>query len=183
MITREVLEAFDGFLSDRSLVFEGVVIGGAALILMELVRRATDDVDCLHPQIPAAIQVAALDFAGSAAASDFSLRKNWFNNGPASLTRDLPPGWLERTCPLFTGRALRLTTLGRLDLLRSKLFAFCDRQEDLDDCIALRPTSEELAEIEPWLLERDASPLWPEHVRRSLAALQQELQRGFESRP
>lgn len=175
MITRAVLVVFDGFLADRGLAFSGVVIGGAALILMEVVQRATDDVDCLHPQIPAAVQAAAFDFACSPAAAGFSLRRNWFNNGPASLTRDLPPGWMERTCPLFAGQALQLVTLGRLDLLRSKLFAFCDRQEDLDDCIALRPTSEELAEIAPWLQERDASPLWPEHVRRSLQALEQEL--------
>ncbi len=140
MLIRDTLDVFDGFLADRGLAFEGVVIGGAALILLEFIRRATDDVDCLYPQIPAAIQDAALEFASARAASYLSLRKDWFNNGSASLTRDLPAGWLDRTVPLFNGRALRLKTLGRLDLLRSKLFAFCDRQEDLDDCLALKAT-------------------------------------------
>ncbi len=173
MFTKDVLADFDCFLMERDLAFEGIVIGGAALILMEIVQRKTDDLDCLHPPIPATILAAVDEFAASR--PELTLRRDWFNNGPASLTRDLPPGWLDRTRPLFTGAALRFHTLGRLDLLRSKLFAYCDRQEDLDDCIALAPTHEELAEIEPWLSERDGNPLWPEHVRRSLNTLKQEL--------
>ncbi len=70
---------------------------------------------------------------------------------------------------------MKLRTLGRLDLLRTKLYAYCDRQQDLQDCLALKPTASELRSLYPWLRERDLNELWPDHVRRSLAAIATEL--------
>jgi len=79
----------------------------------------------------------------------------------------------------FSGHAIVLHTLGRLDLLRSKLFALCDRGIDLPDCLALAPSAEELAEILPWLEVRDANPDWPAHVRQSLSDLGRRLKHGL----
>ena len=94
---------------------------------------------------------------------------------PPTEVRDLPKDWEKRRVGLFKGKHLKFLTLGRMDLLRSKLFAFCDRQQDYQDCLALKPTAAELRTIYPWLRERDGNELWPAHVARSLQAVAKEL--------
>ena len=176
---KEVLKAFDLHLTGVGLKFEAVIIGGAALIVMEVVDRQTKDVDCLDPVIDSRIKQASIEFAKTNPV--FRLQENWLNNGPSSLKRELPQDWNTRLREIFKGKALTLTTLGRIDLLRSKLYAYCDRQTDLDDCIALEPSLAELLECYPWLTERDASPLWPDHVLESLKILAE--RRGYEFNP
>ena len=73
------------------------------------------------------------------------------------------------------GSALALTTLGRADLLKTKLFALCDRGTDLADCIAMAPSAAELEEAEPLLSEQDANPMWPDHARATLDDLRGRL--------
>jgi hypothetical protein len=90
----------------------------------------------------------------------------------------LPVGWRERVQRIFEGRALVLSTLGRPDLLKSKLFALCDRGTDLPDCVALAPTAEELEECVPWLELQDGNDEWPAHVRATLADLARRLDHG-----
>lgn len=87
----------------------------------------------------------------------------------------LPAGWRSRTVVVFSGRAITLRTLSRLDLLHTKLFALCDRGLDLGDCLALRPTQDELDQVAPWLEARDEHPGWPTHVRTTLADLARRL--------
>ena len=65
-----------------------------------------------------------------------------------------------------------------MDLLRSKLFALCDRALDLPDCVALAPTPGELDAILPWLEERDGNPEWPTHVRAVLDDFARRLGHG-----
>jgi hypothetical protein len=60
----------------------------------------------------------------------------------------------------------------------SKVFALCDRGIDLNDCVALAPSTEELAAIEPWLSDQDANPDWPAHVRATLADLGRRVNHG-----
>jgi hypothetical protein len=74
-----------------------------------------------------------------------------------------------------SGRSLTLRSLGRLDLLTSKVFALCERGLDLKDCLALAPTNSELEAISGWLSERDANPDWPAHVRETLDDLRRRL--------
>ena len=57
------------------------------------------------------------------------------------------------------------------ELPDTKLFALCDRGQDLGDCLAMQPSPSELAAAEPWLIEQDANPEWPLHVRTALADL------------
>jgi hypothetical protein len=167
---KAVIEQFDLYLDERGLVFEATIIGGAALIVLGIINRATKDLDCLDPSIPDEIKQAAKDFSKPA-----GLDPDWLNNGQEALKDDLPGAWRDRLQPLYIGSALKLYTLGRIDLLRSKLFAYCDRQQDFNDCIALNPSIEELDEIIPWLKERDSNPLWPDHVDTSLEFLMKEL--------
>jgi hypothetical protein len=106
------------------------------------------------------------------------LDADWLNNGPASLTDVLPSGWQERLQVAYRGKAITLNSLGRLDLLRSKLFALCDRGLDLPDCVALAPTTQELEEFQPWLEHRDSNPDWPAHTRAVIDDLRQRLGHG-----
>jgi hypothetical protein len=62
--------------------------------------------------------------------------------------------------------------------LLSKLYAYCDRQQDEADCLAFAPTKEELESTYTWLKDRDGSSSWPEHVQTSLVAIAEKL--GYE---
>lgn len=174
-----VIEAFDRFLAQRGLQFDAVIIGGAALIALGVTSRTTEDIDCLFPKIPDEIKQASHDFVREY--PDFELMDNWLNNGPSSLVDDLPEDWQGRLVPVYTGQSIVLQTLGRIDLLRTKLFALCDRQEDLPDCIALAPTAEELTICSPWVIDRDGNSFWPEHVRNTFVSLEERI--GYDYRP
>jgi hypothetical protein len=176
--SRQILVLFDQYLLDRSLRFDAVVIGGAALNLLEVVSRTTKDCDILSPEIPRAISDASRAFAAALRASGETIQDDWLNNGPASLADHLQPQWEERLQEGFDGSAIRLRCLGRSDLLCSKLFALCDRGIDLSDCLALKPEAHELAAILPWLEQQDAHPHWPAHVRETFADLARRLGHG-----
>lgn len=178
MIPRPTIEAFDRHLASLGLRFEGVVIGGSALVLMGVVSRLTKDVDVLIPALPEPIANAARDFAKQQRQAGNNVIDDWLNNGPMQLSDVLPPGWRERVEPLFQGEALTFTVLGRADLLKSKLFALVDRSIDLEDCIALKPTADELAECLPWLEQQDGNEEWPAYVRDTLAKLGRRLGHG-----
>jgi hypothetical protein len=150
-------------------------VGGSALVLLGVIGRQTRDFDILHPELPDEIAQAAREFAASMREKGMELTDEWLNNGPMQLSGILPEGWALRLRPIFEGRVLRLSTLGRADLLCTKLFALCDRGTDLADCIALLPTIGELAGIEHWLIQQDANPMWPEHVRSTLDDLRRRL--------
>ena len=176
----EALQEFGRYLDERGQSFELVVIGGAALLAMGVIQRATTDVDCLDPDLPAAIQVAAVEFAKGYQGAGAPLRTDWLNNGPRQLKDDLPAGWRERVHLLHRSAGLTVYTLGRSDLLLTKLFAYCDRFQDEGDCLALAPSADELQDSYSWLKERDGHPGWPEHVRISLLALAEKI--GYECR-
>jgi hypothetical protein len=178
MKPRETIAQFDSFLAEHGLSFEAIVIGGTALGLLGVVSRQTRDCDILHPELPPAVHDAARAFAASRRSAGDPLSDDWLNNGPSTLGRALPAGWQDRTQPAFKGRALVLRCLGREDLLRSKLFALCDRGLDLEDCAALAPSAVEIEQIAPWLEGQDANPDWPAHVRATLADLGRRLGHG-----
>lgn len=172
------IQLFDAYLANRGLRLEAVVVGGAALGLLGVVTRQTHDCDILFPALPEPVRQAANEFAAARRREGDVLGDNWLNNGPASLVNDLPADWQARLQMAFQGKAITLRCLGRLDLLRSKLFALCDRGTDLKDCLSLAPTKEEIDQIQPWLAERDGNPDWPAHVEETLSDLLERLGRG-----
>jgi hypothetical protein len=178
MLPRPTIEAFDQHLHALGLRFEGVVIGGSALGLMGFIQRPTRDFDILVPELPAVIARAARDFASAQREAGIDLFDDWLNNGPMQLGDILPAGWRERVQPIFEGRAVLLSTLGRPDLLKSKLFALCDRGTDLPDRIALAPTVAELSACRPWLELQDGNEAWPAHVQATLDDLARRLGHG-----
>lgn len=173
------MEAFDDFLAARGLRLDAVVIGGTALNLLGVVSRATKDCDVLHPALSREIVEAARSFAAKVRESGELLDDGWLNNGPRSLAAQLPDGWRDRLQPLFAGRAIELRCLGREDLIRSKVFALCDRGIDFADCISLAPTPEELRSLLPWLSAQDANPDWPAHVHATVEDLAKRLGHGI----
>lgn len=179
MFPRPTIEAFDMFLTDRNLRLEAIVIGGAALALLGVTDRQTRDFNILHPELPKDVAEAARIFAREIRRGGVDLADDWFNNGPQQLGDVLPHGWQMRVRPAFEGKALTLNTLSRADLLKTKLFALCDRGTDLLDCIALAPTAGELDEAEPWVAEQDAHPQWAEHVNATLTDLRARLGHGI----
>lgn len=178
MFPAEIIRRFDRYLAEKGLQLDAIVIGGAALALLGVISRPTRDCDILHPALPSEITKAAKDFAALMAEEGEPLDEDWLNNGPSSLTDVLPAGWRSQLQAVFRGEAISLHTLGRLDLLRSKLFGLCDRGLDLGDCVALAPTAEELREVLPWLQQQDANPHWPAHVEEVLADLGRRLGHG-----
>jgi len=178
MDPRATLAAFDRYLADRHLALEAVVVGGTALNLLGVITRQTRDCDILHPALPPEILAASRAFAVGVTAAGGKLKEDWLNNGPASLAPLLPAGWERRLQEAFRGQVLVLRSLHRSDLLKSKLFALCDRGLDLPDCLALAPTAAELAEAIAWLEPQDLHPGWPAHVRATLGDLAQRLGHG-----
>lgn len=169
----EIIPLFDRYLSEGQLTFSAVAIGGAALSILGIVSRSTRDVDLLEPCIPEPIASAAKAFA-----KKHGLSTDWFNAGPSSLLHHLPADWRSRTQSLYTGKSLQLSTLGRIDLIRSKLWAMCDRMRDIDDLVALQPDDPEIELAVAWVKPLDANPQWPAHVDDMAVALRRRLDRG-----
>ncbi len=178
MLPRPTIEAFDAHLVGLDLRLEAIVVGGSALALLGVVSRQTRDFDIIAPELPPAILEAAKAFAREQRRLGVELLDDWLNNGPMQLGDVLPEGWRLRVVPAFEGKALVLQSLGRADLLKTKLFALCDRGTDLPDCIDLAPTVAELVEALPWVALQDANPDWPAHVAATLADLGRRLGHG-----
>jgi len=167
----EIIPLFDSFLVERHLHLEAVLIGGAALALQGVIARETRDCDILEPELPLDILEAARSFAQDISGQGGILRDDWLNNGPAQLASILPDGWRTRIQVAYKGRAIALWSPGRMDFLLTKLFALCDRGLDLNDCLALKPTKEELSGAAGWIVQQDMNPEWPTHVHATLADL------------
>ncbi len=174
---KTVIFEFDKFLESEGLFFEAVVIGGAALNILDISSRKTRDVDCLDPEIPEEIKEASKKFA--ILRTDLELDQNWLNNGPQTLKNDLPKNWRLRLDIMYSGTAIKLSVLGRSDLLKSKLFAYCDRTTpDFEDLKKMRPTAVELSESIEWVQYLDGNPGWPAHVEKAFQVLRKAL--GYE---
>ena len=156
MDSLNVIRKFDTFLDKKGLTFEAVVIGGAALNILGFIARQTQEVGL----------------------GDTSLKENWLNHGPESLRKYLRKNWKARLQPLFNGKAITFTTLGRVDLLGTKLLAYCDRGRDLQDCLDSKPSRDEILEILPWVQGYDVNPNWAEYCQGQIQDLAKRL--GYE---
>jgi len=169
---------FDTFLSERGLRLKAIITGGTALALLGIIARETRDCDLLEPNLTPEILEASKAFALLEISKGEILRDDWLNNGPSALVPLLPNGWRDRLLLIYEGKAIRLWTLGRFELLLTKLWALCDRGMDLGDCLALRPTPDELHMAEAWIVPQDLNPDWPQHVQGTLRNLAGRL--GYE---
>ena len=166
-----ILEKFDVYLKDRGLNFSAIVIGGAALSILGVITRQTQDVDILDPEIPEDILTASREFAVAFKIEQSTLKENWLNHGPESLRNYLMDGWKKRIIPLYVGEAIHFQTLGRIDLIGTKVLAYCDRGFDLQDCIDLKITKSELEQVIDWVKNYDLNPNWPSYVESQVKIL------------
>lgn len=170
MDAKSVFKALDKELKSAKVQRELIICGGAALIALGVVSRQTRDVDVLSPLIDKNLKNIAIKLAPS-----LGLKENWLNNGPIELTEELPKGWESRSSIVFEGSNLIVKSISRSDLIFSKLYAACDRQDDLGDLVTLKPSDKELKAAEAWVLQRDASDIWPQIVAECLHELYRRL--------
>lgn len=175
----EIIPRFDTFLTEQGLFLEAIATGGAALALLGIINRETRDCDLIEPELSFAVLEASRAFAAEFREQGGILRDDWLNNGPASLGPLLPEGWKNRLQTIHQGKAIRLWSLGRPELLLAKLWALCDRGLDQGDCVALAPSAEELIQAEAWIRAQDLNPDWPTHVRATLEDLAPRLGHGL----
>ncbi len=135
--------------------------------MMGVISRETRDLDVITPDIDPVLLSAA-----QVIAAKLGLDREWLNNGPSGFIKDLESYWELRTQVIFEGSFLVVKSLGRRDLLATKLQGLCDRDEnDLEDILFLKPTVQEIESLRTWLLQRDASVYWPERVDSQLSKL------------
>ncbi len=147
---------------------EVVVCGGTALAVLDLVHRATKDVDVLAWARTEGKDVFLdrvnafpvwLEESAAAVASDFDLPGGWFNAGPASqLDLGLPGGFEGRLVRRTYGPNFTIHFISRVDQIHFKLFAAVDRNDyHTQDLLALKPTPEEMLDAARWVVTQDVS--------------------------
>jgi len=158
-----ILKEFDEFLAGKKKTFKAVMTGSGAMNMLGLLDRPTVDLDILNPKIPREILELAEEFRQKMVAQGKPLEPNWFNDATSAFLEHFPKDWAKRTQPLFKGKALDLSTLGRGDLLKDKLWGYCDaRSHDKTALLNLKPTKEELLQASDWVKKaRPKEPLWP----------------------
>jgi hypothetical protein len=167
MDIKATVQEFDQFLFEHQQAFSAVIIGGAALSLLKIISRVTNDIDVVNPKsLPLVVGQLAKEFA-----KRNHLPEGWLNCAPADVVSYLPKGWENRTEKIYKGKKLTLITLGRMDLILTKCWAYCDRQRDLDDLVAMSLTKEEIKKAHIWLKPLDQNPGWPDYVDQVMAAL------------
>jgi hypothetical protein len=156
-----------------------VVIGGSALIALDVVARATRDVDIVALDVDGSLISAdplpeALARAAALVARDFKLEPNWLNAGPTSLLDlGLPAGFDTRTVTRDYGIALRVSFAARIDQVSLKLYAAADRRapRDFADLRDLEPTESELHAAARWARTHNMPGQFDDALARTLEAL------------
>lgn len=173
---RTLLRALADHLERESAPVDLVVIGGSALLALELTARATRDVDVVAIVTNADLTSAAvlppeLLRARGRVARDFDLDDDWLNSEPADLLRfGLPAGLAARWTTETFGSALTVRWVSRLDQVHFKLYAAVDQAgKHLADLRALDPAPDELVAAARWARTHDPSEGFLASLREALA--------------
>jgi len=172
------------------------VLGGAALVLLGIVDRATSDVDILafaksdspQPDLrePPEPFPEPLRRAIDTVARDMSLEERWMNAGPAlQWKQGLPPGiaarvqWRHYGPAVLPELGLDIGLVSRYDLVFFKLYATVDhattRSVHYKDLLALSPTHEELIAAASWVRQQNASPEFGEILDQVVSHVSSQL--------
>jgi hypothetical protein len=157
--------ALSEHLADDGVKFELVVIGGSALVAMDLIDRSTRDVDVLALMTRGALVTAEplpapVSAAAQRVARDFGLPDDWLNAGPASmLDLGLPSGFTDRLTAAAFGPSLKIHYAGRFDQIHFKLYAMVDQGAGRHeaDLRALAPNRDEISSAARWARTHDSS--------------------------
>jgi len=161
----QALAALSEQLGESGARFELAVIGGAALIWLGLLDRATKDVDVVglvsgSEVISSKPLPDELARAVTQVAADLGLPGDWLNPGPTDLLDfGLPEGFLDRARRVEIGPALVVYVCDRFDQIHFKLYAMVDHAggRHAEDLRALQPTQEELVAAARWTSTHDPS--------------------------
>ena len=156
-----------------------VVIGGSGLIAIDVVSRATRDVDVVALErdgklVSAEPLPSTVRDAAATVARDLGLEANWLNAGPTGLLlHGLPVGFVERLVTREYGVALRVSFAARVDQIFFKLYAAADRREarDFNDLQRLAPTDDELRAAARWARTHNMPGPFDDAMARALADL------------
>jgi len=169
----EAIETLGQTLAHRNRRVELAVVGGAALLLQNLIFRSTLDMDVIavisdggqweeSGSLPDFLVTAVRDVAE---ALDLPRQpgdeKDWLDAGPGILMQlGLPPGFRERmTVERFGGLTLHIAS--RVDLIHLKFWSATDpargarREVDVEDLRTLAPTAGELYAALAWCAKMD----------------------------
>lgn len=138
---------------------ELIIYGGAALISMDIISRATVDIDVFSPHLDAVIVKAIKTIA-----EKHLYDENWINSTGSAFSYELPQGWRERSIVFFKGKVLTVKTLSRIDLIFTKFLAELDRGEDLEDLKSLKPTKNDLEKIKSALINLESNQAWSQKI-------------------
>lgn len=146
--------------------YDLIVIGGSALLALDLVQRPTRDIDVIalageSGPVEAVPLPEPLLQARNRVARDLGVSEDWLNSaaGHDMLRLGLPEGFFERLTRRDHGSALSIRWSSRFDLIHFKLHATVDRGggKHLADLRALQPTPEELITAGRWVRTHDPS--------------------------
>lgn len=182
----EALHVLGAILLDRGNAYEIVVIGGGALLLLDLIHRSTKDLDVLAwvdgtrwieaQPLPGPLLEAIREVSGA-----LGLESDWLNTGPSDLLRSgLPAGFAERTIVRKYG-GLTVRIASRFDQIAFKLYASVDhglRSRHFADLRALLPTQGEIREVAAWCLTQDVSEPFNVMLIETMEALEVEGEHG-----
>ncbi len=129
----------DQFLFDNNESRSLTIYGGAALIALDILNRATFDINVFQPQLDKILLEAI-----SAVGEKHNFNEYWVNSAGKAFVSELPEGWRSRRASIYSGKALNIFSLGRSDLIFTKILAELDRQENMPDIIRLKPSLNEL---------------------------------------
>jgi hypothetical protein len=171
-----LLFALEQQLGAAGSVFDLVVVGGSALLALDLVQRTTRDVDVVAFADGDALVSAEelpddLLAARARVARDLGVPEDWLNSGPAAMLRfGLPDGFVSRWTTRRYGPALTVRWTSRLDQIHFKLFAAVDQAgKHLRDLEALEPQRDELVAAALWSRTQDPSEGFLSPLREALA--------------
>ena len=112
---------------------ELVIVGGAAAVLCQWLRRATTDIDVIE----ADPRLAAISAAVESVADDLGLSRTWLNDGAKGFHEVLPNDFRSRLVHVGTYGALHVRAVSRQDFVLLKFYAF--RDTDFEDLQRLQP--------------------------------------------
>ncbi|MGK5082429.1 DUF6036 family nucleotidyltransferase [Bdellovibrionota bacterium FG-1] len=156
---KKAIKELDRALEQEECSIEIYICGGAALTLLGLGNRKTGDIDMIAKVID-----PALDRAIKRVAKKLGYPVGWLNNKVNPIIDRLPSNWKTTVTKVFEGRNLTVYSLGRQNLINSKLHACVERRAfDYQDLLILKPDAVELAAGRRYCLkQKNANPIWIE---------------------
>lgn len=185
---KDVLAAVGELLDAESTSAYIVVVGGASLNLLGLIQRTTGDVDVIAQADPTEDGGPSLrppdplpdplQRAAQTVARDFGLSSDWLNTVVGSQWKTGLPPEMDTDLTWLSFGGLHVGLAQRRSLIALKLYASVDqgpRSVHVQDLVALRPTSEELATAAQWVEKQDASPAFTSMIEEVISHVERRI--------